>query len=225
MPLTERGEIVLTFEWYGQACFKVENSSTIVTDPHNGETIGLKPPPADVADVVTISHGHHDHASGEDIVTRGDSAIIKNSGSYTEKGLSIKGIDSFHDKEKGSKRGKNVIFTFRMGGVKVCHLGDLGHLLDGEEIEDIGSVDVLLIPVGGNYTINGSEAADLTELLEPQVVIPMHFLVEGLTVGISGPEEFLEEIGHTYEVKEKSILELKELPEEKQAVKLDCLAN
>lgn len=216
---------MLTFEWYGQACFKVENSSTIVTDPHNGETIGLNPPPSDVADVVTISHQHHDHAAGEEIVAREDAAIIKNSGSYTEKGVAIRGIDSFHDKAKGSKRGNNVIFVFEVEGEKICHLGDLGHQLDQEHAEEIGQIDVLLVPVGGNYTIDGAEAADLTKRLEPQVVIPIHFLVEGLTVELSGLEEFADEIRTTYKVIEKDVLQLDGLPEEKLAVQLDCLAN
>lgn len=216
---------MITFEWYGQACFKIENSSTIVTDPHDGETIGLNPPPADVADVVTISHEHHDHASGEEIVTREDTAIIKDSGSYAEKGVSIKGIDSFHDNVSGEKRGKNVIFVLEVEGKKICHMGDLGHQLDEEDLDRIGSMDVLLIPVGGNYTIDGSEAADLTKRLEPQVVIPIHFLVEGLTVEIAGLDEFINEIRTKYEVKEMDRLKLDGLPEEKQAVRLNCLAN
>ncbi|MBS3788174.1 MBL fold metallo-hydrolase [Candidatus Bipolaricaulota bacterium] len=216
---------MLTFEWYGQACFKIENQSTVVTDPHDGETIGLNPPPANIADLVTISHRHHDHSSGEDIVTREGSTVIKNSGSYTEQGVSIKGIDSFHDKVRGSKRGENVIFVFEMEGRKICHLGDLGHQLGEEDIEKIGSIDVLLIPVGGNYTINGSEAADLTKWLNPQVVIPIHFLVEGLTVEISGLEEFIGEIRTKYEVKEENVLKLDGIPEVKQAVQLECLAN
>lgn len=216
---------MLTFEWYGQACFKIENHSTVVTDPHDGETIGLNPPPANIADLVTISHRHHDHSTGEDIVTREDSTVIKSSGSYAEKGVSIKGIDSFHDKVGGSKRGENVIFAFEMEGIKICHLGDLGHQLSEEDMEKIGSIDVLLIPVGGNYTINGSEAADLTKCLDPQVVIPIHFLVEGLTVEIAGIEEFMGEIRTKYAVKEKDVLKLGGVPKEKQVVQLDCLAN
>lgn len=216
---------MLTFEWYGQACFKIANSPTVVTDPHNGETIGLNPPPADVADVVTISHEHHDHASGEEIVTREDSAVIKNSGSYTENGISIKGVESFHDKAKGSKRGKNVIFVFEVEEKRICHMGDLGHQLAEKHTKRIGPIDVLLIPVGGNYTIDGSEAADLTKRLEPQVVIPIHFLVEGLTVEISGLEEFTDEIRTSYEVVEEDVLQLDKLPEEKLAVQLNCLAN
>ncbi len=215
---------MLTFEWYGQACFKIENSATIVTDPHNGETIGLTPPPGSVADLVTISHGHHDHASGKDLVGREDAAIFNNSGSYSEKGVEVTGIDSYHDKVEGGKRGENVIFILEVEGTRICHLGDLGHRLGEDYFEKIGSVDVLLIPVGGNYTIDSTEAAAITEQLNPQVVIPMHHQVEGLTVDISGPGEFLEEISTSYRVKEENTLELEELPEKKLAVQLDCLA-
>ena len=216
---------MLNFEWYGQACFKIGNSSVMVTDPHNGETVGLKPPPAGVADLVTISHGHHDHASGKELVSREGSVIIEEPGSYAEKGINLTGIDSYHDKDKGEKRGENVIFVFEVDGVRICHLGDLGHLLDESHIEKIGPVDVLLIPVGGNYTIDGKEAVETIERLNPQVVVPMHYKVEGLTVDISGPEWFLSEIGPDYKVKEMEKLELDEIPDGKQVVKLDCLAS
>ena len=216
---------MLTFEWYGQACFKIENSLVMITDPHNGKTVGLNPPPTNVADLVTISHGHHDHASGRDLVSRGGSVIIEKPGSYVKKGIKITGIDSYHDREKGAERGENAIFVFEMEGVRICHLGDLGHLLDESYIEKIDSVDVLLIPVGGNYTIDGKEAVETIEQLSPQVVIPMHYKVGGLTVDISGPEEFLSEIAPEYKVKEMERLELDELPEIKQVVKLDCRAG
>jgi L-ascorbate metabolism protein UlaG (beta-lactamase superfamily) len=216
---------MLNFEWYGQACFKIENSSVLVTDPHNGEAVGLNPPPAGVADLVTISHGHHDHASGKNLVSREGSVIIEEPGSYVEKGIKLTGIDSYHDKDKGEKRGENVIFVFEVDGVRICHLGDLGHLPGERHIENIGSVDVLLIPVGGNYTIDGKEAVKTIEHLNPQVVIPMHYKIEGLTVDISGPEGFLSDIGPEYKIREMEKLELDEIPDGKQVVKLDCLAS
>lgn len=215
---------MLSFEWYGQACFKIEDSITVMTDPHNGETIGLNPPPAGSADLVTISHDHHDHASGENLVAKEGSVTVREPMDGTEKGVKVKGIRSFHDRAEGEKRGENTIFVLELGGNRVCHLGDLGHDLTEEDIRKIGSVDVLMTPVGGNYTIDGSEAATVTEKLRPRVVIPMHFRVEGLTVDISGPEEFLEEMGTTYRFKEMEKLELEEKPREKLAVKLDCLA-
>lgn len=215
---------MLTFEWYGQACFKIKNSSTIVTDPHNGETVGLNPPPTNVAELITISHGHHDHASGEDLVVQQGSVTVRDSGEYSIKGVKGKGIHSYHDKAEGAKRGENIIFVFELAGTRVCHLGDLGHDLAQEDVEEIRPVDVLLTPVGGNYTINGTEAATVTEKLSPQIVIPMHFRVNGLTVEIAGPEAFLEEIEDGYEIKETERLELEEKPEGKLAVKLDCLS-
>jgi len=216
---------MLTFEWYGQACFRIEDSSVLVTDPHNGETVGLNPPPADVADLVTISHGHHDHASGKDLVAREESVIKEEPGSFTAKGVQLTGIQSYHDKEKGAERGENVIFVFEMEGLRICHLGDLGHMLDEGTAEKIGSIDVLLIPVGGNYTIDGAEAVKTTEQLSPQVVIPMHYKVAGLTVDISGPEEFLSGVGPAYEVTKREKLELEEMPGERRVFKLDCLAS
>ncbi|MCF7891344.1 MBL fold metallo-hydrolase [Candidatus Bipolaricaulota bacterium] len=216
---------MLTFEWYGQACFKIENSTTIVTDPHNGETIGLNPPPTNVAELITISHGHHDHASGEDLVARQGSVTVRDLGEHNTQGIKVKGLHSFHDKAEGAKRGENIIFVFELAGTRVCHLGDLGHDLAQEDVDEIRPVDVLLTPVGGNYTINGTEAATVTEKLLPRIVIPMHFRVDGLTVDIDGPEEFLKEIENGYEIKERERLELEEKPERKLVLKLDCLAT
>jgi len=215
---------MLTFEWYGQACFKIQNSSTVVTDPHDGKAVGLKPPPGDTADIITISHEHFDHASGEDLVAKEGAITVRESGESLEKGVEIKGIDSFHDRAEGAKRGENVIFVLELEGLRICHLGDLGHHLSEQKLEEIGAIDVLLAPVGGNYTIDGREAAALAEQLDPQVVIPMHFRVEGLEVDIAGPEEFLQEIVRSYAVEERERLELDGSPGRKLAVQLACLA-
>jgi len=215
---------MLTFSWFGQACFKIEKSCVLLTDPHDGDSVGLEPPEENVADLVTISHDHHDHSSGKELVSQKNTKIFDDSGDYVEGPVSITGITSYHDKAEGEKRGENIIYVIEMEGTRICHLGDLGHGLSESYLEKMGSVDVLLVPVGGNYTIDGKEAAEITEELNPQVVVPMHYKAGSLTVDVAGPDQFLEEISSTYEVCERESLDLESLYENKQrAVVLDCL--
>lgn len=219
------GVDMLSVEWYGQACFKFEDSRTVITDPHDGKSVGLNPPPSAVADVVMISHDHHDHASGRELVAKEGSMVFTDSGRNDRQGFKITGVDSFHDRSQGSDRGDNVIFTFELDGVRICHLGDLGHSLGNDHLEQIGSVDLLLVPVGGNFTIDGTEAATQVSRMKPQVVIPMHFQVEGLEVPLAGPEDFLQDIEDSYRVRKTETLELHELPREREVVELNCLAS
>lgn len=214
---------MLRFRWFGQACFEIEDSVTLVTDPHDGDSVGLNPPDTK-GDIVTISHGHYDHASGKDLVSNKDSVIIQGEADKTAKGVKVKSFHSFHDKSEGQARGENTIYRFEMDGFGICHLGDLGHMLSDEKIQRIKPIDVLLIPVGGKFTIDGREAADITRKLDPQVVIPMHYKVQGLKVPISGAEQFLGQMEGERKLEEMETLELEELPAEKKVVKLKCLA-
>lgn len=210
------------FKWLGQACFEIRNSKTIVTDPHDGEGVGLNAPDTK-GDLITVSHGHFDHAAGIDLVKKPDSIVVKEeTGEKKVKGVKIKGVHSYHDKAKGSKRGENTIYKMELNRFKICHLGDLGHMLSDEKISEIGQVDILLIPVGGNYTIDGEEAAKVAGKLDAKVVIPMHYKIPGLTVDISSEEEFIDKMrAKGYPIKEKKELDINSVPHDPIVVKLE----
>ncbi|MFW5902757.1 MAG: MBL fold metallo-hydrolase [archaeon] len=213
---------MINFKWLGQACFEISNSKRIVTDPHDGEGVGLKAPNVK-ADVVTISHDHFDHVNGLELVKKPDTEVVEDTGTTNVEGMDVKGIKSYHDKAEGSKRGENIIYKFKLEGFNVVHLGDLGHMLDEETIEEIKPVDILLIPVGGNYTIDGTEALEIMEKLKPMVTFPMHYKVPGLTVDISEDEEFIQEsMQRGYVVRKENTTEIDELPEKKTVIKLKC---
>ena len=168
----------VTFRWFGQACFQIITSqhSVIVADPM---AMGGYAIPKDVkADIVTISHEHSDHnrvdaVAGSPIVLRG---LGEEPIERTIKDVKIYSVDSFHDDTQGSQRGENAIFVFEFDGIRVVHLGDLGHTLNEAQVEKIGSVDVLMIPVGGRYTISGDQADRVIEQLKPKMIVfPMHF--------------------------------------------------
>lgn len=219
---TRRGDRMISFRWFGQACLEMKNTVTIVTDPHDGSSIGLEQPDIK-GDIVSISHQHFDHASGEELVSREDTEVIEGSGKREIKGIRVEGIDSFHDKAGGSKRGENTIFVFELDDFRVCHLGDLGHKLSSGKIEEIKPVDILLIPIGGNYTINAQEAVEVIKDLEPKIVIPMHYKVKGLKVNISGEEEFLQLVKEEgWGIDEENEVRVETLPKERKVFKLTC---
>lgn len=161
----------MKIKWLKQATFQIKSEKTIVTDPHN-KILGDLPPNL-TADIVTVSHNHGDHNYTEGV--GGNPKVINTTGSFKVDDIDIKGIASLHDSKNGSERGSNIIYVFELEGLKICHLGDLGHLLTNSQIKDIGNVDILLIPVGGVYTINASEAVQVVSQINPKVVIPMHY--------------------------------------------------
>jgi len=211
------------FRWFGQACFEISDDVTLVTDPHDGDSVGLEAPDTQ-GDIVTVSHDHYDHASGKTLVSKPGSVVLEGMEKGTVGDIEIQRFQSFHDKAQGDARGKNTIFKFEVDGLEICHLGDLGHKLGENKIEELKPIDVLLIPVGGKFTIDGNEAADLVEKLNPQVVIPMHYKVEGLEVPISGPGQFLNRMEDGYRIVERDVLELDEVPEEATVYVLECMA-
>ncbi len=214
---------MLTFKWFGQACFGISDGKTIVTDPHDGKSVGLKRP-GTKGDIITVSHDHYDHASGKMLVSKDDTIVVQGMHSGEADSINLERFQTYHDKVDGDARGRNTIFKFKLDDVSICHLGDLGHTLDQETIREIKPVDILMVPVGGKFTVDGDEAADVVRALEPQVVIPMHYKVEGLEVPIFGPGRFLNNIGDDYEVTEMEVLELDGLPEKRMVYVLDCLA-
>lgn len=175
--------------WHGHSCFEIRDGITVVTDPHDGKSIGIKPPVVK-ADVVLVSHDHFDHNCIR--IVKGDPQIITDCGETVIGDLKIRGVPTFHDKEEGSKRGKNTIFCFEMDDIKFCHCGDLGHLLTEKQAEAIGPVDVLFIPVGGVFTIDSQDAKRVIETIKPSVVIPMHYHVGGLSISVDSIDSFLD---------------------------------
>ena len=178
--------------WLGHSCFKIKGKqSVIITDPFPpdlGYSLGEP-----TAQIVTVSHQHpsHSYLGGVD----GEPRLVTGPGEYEIGGVLIIGITTFHDEERGKKRGKNTIYLMEVDGVSVCHLGDLGHVLTAEQVEEIGDVDVLLLPVGGVSTINAEMAAEVIRQLEPKVVIPMHYKTPAISRELQPVEKFLKEMG------------------------------
>ena len=202
----------MTISWFGQSCFRIEaKEGSILTDPFSKD-IGLKPPKIK-DDLVLVSHNHYDHNNIEDVGP--ETFIIKNPGEYEKNGIAVLGINSYHDKSEGKERGSNTIYVIKAEDMTVCHLGDLGQeKLDEKQVEEIGDVDILMIPVGGSYTINYKEALEVISQIEPKIVIPMHYKVKDLNVDIESADKFVKELGLTPEKVDKFKIAKKTLPAE-----------
>lgn len=180
--------------WLGHGCFRLRGrNAAVVTDPYP-PTIGLKLSRMD-ADLVTVSHDHDDHAYTQ--VVRDGAYEVHGPGEYEVAGVSVIGLPTYHDSEKGATRGRNTVYLIEMDEVRICHLGDLGHKLDDAEAEAVATPDVLLVPVGGHSTMNGEQAAEVVRQLEPRFVIPMHYAIPGLKVALDPVDRFLKEMGVT----------------------------
>ncbi|HNX47624.1 MAG TPA: MBL fold metallo-hydrolase [Methanomassiliicoccales archaeon] len=199
--------------WHMHSCFEINDRSTVVMDPHDGRSIGVKPPSLR-ADIVTISHDHFDHNAVR--VIKGEYVLVKDIAPRTVKGVAIRGITGFHDDVNGEKRGKMNIFHLTMDGVRFCHLGDLGHMLTDAHIKELGEVDVLFLPVGGVFTIDGAQAQTLVRAINPRVAIPMHFRVGGLSMSIQNADGFLKGLPEEKVVRVGNEVEFEaeDLPEE-----------
>jgi len=202
--------------WYGQSCFKIEDKeNSIVIDPYDPAT-GLKLPKNLSANVLLITHDHHDHNYKQGV--SGNPYVINCPGEYEIAGATITGIPAFHDKKQGQELGKITIYTIEFEGIKICHLGDLGQDLTDEEIDKLGTVDILMIPVGSVYTINGEEAAKIVGEIEPKIVIPMHYKIPGLAPKIESLDKFTQKTdGHTQELDTLKI-KVANLPQEAQVI-------
>lgn len=184
--------------WYGQSFFRIlakkgkEKLVNIVIDPFD-EKIGLKTPSLE-ADILLITHHHHNHDNVEAI--KGKPFLIDGPGEYEIKEVFIQGIPAFHDNVGGKKRGLNTIYTMEVEKIRLCHLGDLGQKeLNSEQIEKIGDVDILMIPIGGIYTIFAREASKIISQLEPKIVIPMHYQIPKLKLKLEKLDGFLKIMG------------------------------
>jgi len=181
---------MLQIRWHGHSCFEITNDVTIVTDPHDGRSIGI-PAPNVTADIILVTHNHYDHNSVK-TVEKGNSKVVTDERKRTIGPIQIQGIPAFHDTAHGERRGPMILYKFVCDDVTFCHLGDLGHELDEKTIQQIGKIDILFIPVGGNYTIDGEQAWRVVQALKPKITIPMHYRIEGLSIPVAGIDVFLE---------------------------------
>ena len=177
--------------WLGRSCFRLRGrDAAVVMDPcdkSTGYNIGKL-----TADIVTVSHDHPAHANVAAVT--GTPRVVQGPGEFEISGVLIMGVRTYHDGEKGAKLGKNTAFVLELDDVRICHLGDLGHVPTPEQVEDLSGVDVLLAPVGGNCTIGAAAAAETVSLLEPKLVIPMHYQTSADKADLEPLDRFLKEI-------------------------------
>jgi L-ascorbate metabolism protein UlaG (beta-lactamase superfamily) len=209
----------------GHSCFRVETKSgstgalqadsgsvSLLIDPFSKD-IGLRPPRIK-DNLVLVTHDHNDHNNLDGVDS--DCFVVNSPGEYERHGLYVRGINSYHDNKEGKDRGLNTIYVIKIEDMTVCHLGDLGQdKLDDAQVEDIGNVDILMIPVGGNYTIDYKTAVKVVSQVEPKVVIPMHYKVKGLKLDIDGLEKFIKELEITPEKVDRFKIVKKNLPVDK----------
>lgn len=214
--------------YLGHASFRFRGkSASLVTDPFDDSSIGLKYPKRIEATVVTVSHDHADHNAVGNI--KGDPFVITGPGEYEVGGIGIIGAKTYHDEEKGAQRGINVIYRVEVDGVSIVHLGDLGHELSDETLEEIDGVDVLCIPVGGHYTIDAKTAVRVVNEISPTYVIPMHYkrpgLKEDVFKDVTDVSVFFEELKLDMPTPEpKLVLKRELMPTERQVVLLESKA-
>lgn len=215
--------------WHGQSFFEIivknrkEGETKIVIDPFEGDFVGLKFPKTE-ADIVLISHSHKDHSNAKGV--GGSPFVVDTSGEYEIKDVFIKGIPAFHDNSSGKERGAVIMFTITAEGMKIGFLSDLGQKeLASGQVEDLGNVDILLIPVGGTYTIGAKDATEIISQIEPGIVIPMHYKIPNLKVELDGVEKFLKEMGsEAVELLPKIKITQKDLPSEDEEMKIILLS-
>lgn len=193
----------MNIQYYGHSCFKITSKPAgratedvvVFIDPFDKET-GLRPPQGQ-ADLVMVSHDHHDHNNVSAL--KGDPVVIDTAGEYAIRGINLVGTEAFHDDQQGQERGKTNIFIFETEDFKLCHLGDLGSDLTPKQLEEIDGVDILFIPVGGTFTVDGKKAAEIARKIEPSIIIPMHYRLGKSTAGsqekLDDEKSFCESIG------------------------------
>lgn len=184
----------MKIEWLGHSCFLLTTAdgTRILTDPFDPKMVGY--PALDVAaDIVTVSHQHGDHNYTQAV--RGKFTLVDKPGVVDVHGVTIKGVPTFHDDAGGAQRGKNIVFRFSVDDLNLVHCGDLGHLLNPAQVAELLPVDVILLPVGGHFTIDAAAAQEVVKALKPALVIPMHYKTPSLNFPITTEEPFLKSAG------------------------------
>ncbi len=207
----------MKISWLGHASFIIESGGKrLITDPFD-EKLGY-PVYEEEVDIATVSHDHWDHnASGR---LKGNPIVVKGTGKFNIDGFKISGFPSFHDKSGGKERGINTIFKISTEGIDLLHMGDLGHVLSPEQYLALGKIDILLLPVGGVYTLDADEAYEIVQAIKPAVVIPMHFNTPHLCFELSPVEQFTSKFD---QVIKQAFLEMTadNLPEQAEIIVLD----
>src|SRR3990167_3744091 len=188
----------MEIKYLGHSAFFIKTKTArVVTDPFDPQMVGLKFPKIE-ADIVTVSHEHQDHDKSS--LVSGDLLVINLPGEYEKRGVRVFGYKSYHDKNQGKDRGENTLFKIEAEDITMLHCGDLGHVLQDSLLDEIGDVDVLLVPVGGHFTIDAEDAITVVKAIDPAIVIPMHYNHQGLNQkvfsSIAPLEEFLKKYGN-----------------------------
>jgi L-ascorbate metabolism protein UlaG (beta-lactamase superfamily) len=181
----------MEINWLGHSCFRIKGKqTTIITDPFPpqlGYSLGKA-----TADIVSVSHDHPNHCYVDGI--GGNPKVITGPGEYEIKGVMTLGLQTYHDDEKGARRGKNTVFLFEIDDLTICHLGDLGHALTSEQSSRLNTADIVFVPAGGGTTIDAAQAAHLVRALEPKIVIPMHYKTDLFMPNLAPVDGFLKEM-------------------------------
>jgi len=182
----------MEISWLGHSCFRIRGKeATIVTDPFD-KTLGY-PVKKPTATIITVSHQHPQHSFLKGVA--GEPRIVRRPGEYEIANVFINGIATFHDNDKGELRGKNTAFFIEIEDVHICHLGDLGHIPTAEQVEQMSDTDVLMVPIGGGATIGAAAAVEVISLLQPRLVLPMHYKTDVVKMELAPLEPFLKEMG------------------------------
>lgn len=205
----------MEIKYLGHASFLIKSKSgQLLTDPFDPQMVGIKLPKIE-PDVITISHHHQDH--NYVVGVSGHPLVIDLPGEYEKKGFRIFGYRSFHDKRNGAERGENILFKIESEGIKILHCGDLGLIPEDKFLDSLGEVDILLVPVGGYYTIDAKEAVSLARKIEPAIIIPMHYRTKQhnpqIFEKIAPIDDFLREINQTSELQDKLVIKKEDLAE------------
>lgn len=208
----------MEINWLGHSCFRLRaREGTVVTDPFSKESGYEWSRPR--ADIVTISHEHDNHNQAQRVA--GEPKVLRGPGEYEISNIFVTGIATFHDNKKGAERGANTIYLIEAEDLKICHLGDLGHVPNETQAEALADLDVLMVPVGGNSTISPAQAAEVVSQLEPRIVIPMHYKTKAFAGKLDNLDKFLKEMGLKSTEEQDSLKVTKNsLPEETQVVVL-----
>lgn len=194
----------VTIRWWGQSCFTItsdgEAEQSVLIDPFGEMGFGYAFPDLE-PQVCLVSHDHSDHNAVDRVV--GDPVVIREAGEHQAAGMTFTGIATFHDDQQGAARGDNLVFVWEMAGIRLCHLGDLGHLLSEEQVAAIGQVDVLMAPVGGVFTIDATRAVEVAGQLSAKVFFPMHYRTDATpSLPLATVDDFLQSVPAEWSVQQ-----------------------